>query len=99
MRVFSLLSAALLILFFGSAQSAKDSAAKNTQAAIAAAFAHPAFDDFAAPDSVIVAQHIRQYVVVSVYQPCAWKKICKDGTLQIVFDPAAQKVVLVVSPG
>ena len=100
MRAFRPLFSALLIALFGSAQSANGvDSASDTRAGLAAAFAHPAVKEFAAPDSVIVAQRIRQYVVVSVYQACAWRKTCKDGTLQVVFDPTLQKIVLVIGSG
>ena len=99
-RAFKVFFGALLIAFFGSAQFANGAAsASDTRAALSAALAHPAVDDFAGPDSVIVAQRIRQYVVVSVYQACAWRKTCKDGTLQVVFDPTLQKIVLVIGSG
>ena len=100
MRAFKVFFGALLIALFGSAQSANGAAsASDTRAALSAALAHPAVDDFAGPDSVIVAQRIRQYVVVSVYQSCAWNKTCKDGTLQVVFDSRTQKIVLVIGSG
>ena len=100
MRAFKLICPALVMLFLSSGLSAKDSAsAPDTQAAISAAFSHPSVNRFAAPDSAFVAQRIRQYLVVSVYQSCAWKGTCKDGILQVVFDTTSQEIVLVLSPG
>ena len=94
------LAALLLILSLSSAQSiGSPEAISDTRSAITSALSHPSVVNFAKPDSVVVALRVRQYIVVTIYQSCAWRGVCKDGSMKVVFNPSKHKIALVIGSG
>ena len=80
-------------------QEKPDQKSPETLDAITSAFEYLARYGHSTNDEIVVAQRIRNYIVVSLIAQCSWKRLCKDGSRRLVYDPSQRKIVYAQADG
>jgi hypothetical protein len=80
-------------------QNKTDHKSSETLDAITSAFDYSARNGRSINGEIVVAERIRKYIVVSVIAQCSWKRLCKDGSRRLVYDPSLKRIIYAEADG